>query len=88
MRELALNTPTKNVEKVGRFEFNLFDDAPREESPDTVDSCVIKTAEAEVDFGDAELEELRKQFVGDLDITEGSYHNLSPTRRVFDVTFI
>lgn len=61
-----MKTPTKDA-KIEKREFNLFDDAPREESPDTIDSST-HVAEAEVDV---ELQELRKQFVGDVDITEG-----------------
>jgi ribonucleoside-diphosphate reductase subunit M2 len=76
MKDLALKTPTKNAKKVEKLEFDIFDDAPREESPDTIDSCV---AETEVDPEVAELEELRKQFVGDVDITEGSHRSLSPS---------
>lgn len=72
MKELALKTPTKDA-KVDKWEFTLFDDAPREESPDTIYSSVVETAEAELDPEDVELEELRKQFVGDVDITEGLY---------------
>ena len=74
MKDLALKTPTKGAKKVEKLEFDIFDDAPREESPDTVDSC----SEAEVDPEVAELEMLRKQFVGDVDITEGSHRSLSP----------
>ena len=75
-----MKTPTKGAKKVEKLEFDIFDDAPREESPDTVDSCFVETTEAEVDPEVAELEELRKQFVGDLDITEGSHRSLSPPR--------
>jgi len=76
----VLKTPTKDA-KVEKLEFDIFDDAPRDESPDTVD---CDATEAEVDFGDAELEELRKQFVGDVDITEGLCHRSSPLGRVSD----
>jgi len=69
MRELALKTPTKDAKKIEKLEFALLDDAPRDESPDTVDSVPEASAYPE----DAELEELRKQFVGDVDITEGSF---------------
>jgi len=65
MKELALKTPSKDAKK---FEFALVDDAPRDESPDTVD-----TPEATAYPEDAELEELRKQFVGDVDLTEGLF---------------
>ena len=80
MKELALKTPTKDaqkVEKIEKRELDLFDDAPREESPDTVDSFVIEPVEAVLDPQVAELEELRKLYVGDLDITEGSHCGLS-----------
>lgn len=85
MKELVLKTPTKNFE---RLEFNIFDDAPREESLDTLGSCIIETVGAEVDLEEAELFELRKQFVGDVDLTEGSCHSLLPSRRGSNVTFI
>lgn len=71
MKELALKTPAKDAKKIEKLEFNIFDDTPREESPDTVDSSAVETIEVEVDPEEAELEELRKQFVGDVDITEG-----------------
>ena len=64
MKELALKTPTKDVKKL---ELTLIDDAPCEESPNTVDS----ETEAEADPEDAELEGLRKLFVGDVGVTEG-----------------
>lgn len=72
-----LKTPTKDVkraEKIVVREVDLFDDAPREESPDTV---VGTEDEAEAVPEESELEVLRKQFVGDVNITEGctaSYH--------------
>jgi hypothetical protein len=79
MKELALKTPTKDVKKIEKLEFELFDDAPREDSPDTVDSFHIDTVESEVNPELTELEELRKQFVGDVDITEGlCYSSLPP----------
>lgn len=71
MKELALKTPTKDVKKAERLEFDLFDDAPCEDSPDTVES--------EVDPEVTELEELRKLFVGDVDITEGLCSILPPS---------
>ncbi|KAF9646767.1 beta subunit of ribonucleotide reductase [Thelephora ganbajun] len=74
IKELALKTPTKDA-KVEKLEFSLFDDAPREESPDMV--------ETEVDPEDAELEDLRKQFVGDAHITEDQEPLLVETKRRF-----
>jgi len=79
-----LKSPTKGVKKAEKLELNIFDDAPREESPDTVGSTAT---DIEVDPKEAELEELRKQFVGDVDITEGSGRYLSPFRRVPDRMF-
>lgn len=81
MKELALTTPTKDAKKVEKLEFVLFDDAPYEESLVTVDSSTV----VETDPEDAELEDLRKQFVGDIHITEGSRHccrrhDVSPTK--------
>jgi len=70
MKELALKTPVKDARKIEKLEFALLDDARRDESPDTVDSNPEATAYPE----DAELEELRKHFVGDVDITEGWFH--------------
>jgi len=70
MKELALKTPTKDAKKFEKLEFNLLDDAPRE-SPDTVDTVPETEAYPE----DPELEELRKQFVGDVHITEGLFHS-------------
>ena len=67
MKELALKTPTKDAKKIERLEFALSDDAPRDESLATVDSVSEASAYPE----DAELEVLRKQFVGDVHITEG-----------------
>ena len=74
MKELALKTPTKDAkrsEKTVKAEINIFDDAPREESPDTVDSCSVESVEAEVDPEETELEALRKLYVGDVNITQG-----------------
>ena len=67
MKELALKTPTKDAKKIERLEFALLDGAPRDESLATVDSVPEATAYPE----DAELAVLRKQFVGDVHITEG-----------------
>jgi len=74
-----LKTPTKGVKTVEKLGLDIFDDARREEFPDTVDSS---TTESEVDPKEAELEVLRRQFVGDVDITEGSCQCLSLSRRV------
>ena len=74
-----MKTPTKGVKTVEKLGLDIFDDAPREGFPDTVDSSAIQS---EVDLKEAELKELRKQFVGDVDITEGSCRCLSPLRRV------
>jgi len=71
-----LKTPTKDAKVVAKLEFIL-----REESPDTVDS---DANESELSPEEAELEELRKQFVGDVDITEGSRLRLSTLRRASD----
>jgi len=66
-----LKTPTKDAKTVEKLEFIL-----REESADAT--------EDEADPEEAELGELRKQFVGDVDITEGSCRYLSPLRRASD----
>ena len=71
-----MKTPTKDAKSVEKLEFIL-----REESPATADS---DATEDKVDPEEAELEELRKQFVGDVDITEGSCQCLSPLRRASD----
>ena len=71
-----MKTPTKDAKAVEKLEFIL-----REESPDTVDS---DANEDELSPEEAELEELRKQFVGDVNITEGSCLRLSPLRRASD----
>lgn len=73
MKDLALNTPTKGAKKIEKLEFDIFDDTLHEESPDTVDSFAVEIAEAGLDPEEVELEELRKQFVGDVDITEGLF---------------
>jgi hypothetical protein len=78
MKDLALKTPTKNAKKVEKLEFDIFDDGPREES---LDSCIVETTEAEVDPELVELLELRKQFAGEVDITEGLRRGSSPLRR-------
>jgi hypothetical protein len=67
----VLKTPTKDAKMIEKREFDLFDDAPREESPDTVDSSTFETVEVEVDPQQTELEELRTLYVGDVNITEG-----------------
>lgn len=74
MKELALKTPTKDAKKVEKLDLILFDDAPHEECLDADDSAT----EVEASPEDAELDDLRKQFVGDVHITEGSCHSLSP----------
>lgn len=79
MKELALRTPTKDAKKIEKLEFNLVETAPLEELPIPVDSATG----AEVDV---ELEELRKQFVGDVDVTEGPHYCLSSSRRASDDT--
>ena len=66
-----MKTPTKDAKAVEKLEFIL-----REESMDA--------AEDEADPEEAELGELRKLFVGDVDITEGSCRCLSPLRRASD----
>lgn len=71
-----MKTPTKDAKMVEKLEFIL-----REESPDTLDS---DANEDELSPEEAELEELRKQFVGDVDITEGSRLRLSTLRRASD----
>jgi hypothetical protein len=71
-----LKTPIKNAKAVEKLEFIL-----REESPGTPDFDVTEDA---LDPEQAELEELRKQFVGDVDITEGSCRSSSPLRRASD----
>lgn len=81
MKELALKTPSKDAKKLEKLEFNLLDDSSFEESPDAVDS----SAETETDSEDPELDELRKLFVGEVDVTEGSRRHLS-SRRVSDRT--
>ena len=68
MKELALKTPTKDAKKIEKLEFVL-DDAPRDDSLTTVDSILETKAYPE----DPELEELRKQFVGDVHLTEGAF---------------
>jgi len=62
MKELALKTPTKDA-KVEKWELVL-DNTHR----DALDSVLEVNAFPE----DPELEQLRKQFVGDIHITEGS----------------
>jgi len=57
-----LKTPTKDAKAAGKLEFTL-----REESPDTADSGAN---EDEPSPEGAELEELRKQFVGDAGTTK------------------
>ena len=76
-----LKTPTKDSKTVEGLEFDLFSGASCEESQDVVD---LNTTETELELADAELEELRKLFVGDVDVTEGSCRYLSPFRRVSD----
>ena len=69
MKELALKTPTKDAKTVEKLEFNLLEDAPLEESSDTVDSA---SSDLTLVSAASDLDELRKLFVGDVDITEGS----------------
>ena len=83
MNELALETPTKDVKKVERvekLEFDIFDDAPREESLDMVAYCTVEVTKTVVDLEEAELKELRNKFVGEVDVTEGSRHGLLPSQ--------
>ena len=68
MKELALKTPTKDTKTVEKLEFNLLEDAPLE-SLDTVDSA---SSDLTLVSAASDLDELRKLFVGDVDITEGS----------------
>lgn len=74
MKELTLKTPTKDAKLV------LFDEASREDCAD--DSATDVEGNPE----DSELEDLRKQFAGDIHITEGPCHchrhyYASPTER-------
>lgn len=90
MNELALKTPTKDVKKVERvekLEFDIFDDAPREESLVMVNSCTVEATETVVDLEEAKLTELRNKFVGEVDVTEGSRHGLLPSQRAPDRLF-
>jgi len=69
MKELALKTLLRTRKRLRGRSSICSTTFPCEESQDTVDS---NTAETEFDPQEVELEELRKQFVGDADITEGS----------------
>ncbi|KAF9782812.1 beta subunit of ribonucleotide reductase [Thelephora terrestris] len=80
MKDLVLKAPIKDAKKVEKLEFDIFDDGPREES---LDSCIVETTEAEVDPELVELLELRKQFAGEVDITEDQEPLLVSTKRRF-----
>lgn len=71
-----MKTPTKDAKAVEKFQLKLPDNTPCEEALDTIDST-----EAEVDPEEAELEELRMQFVGDVGVTEGSCRCFSATAK-------
>ena len=79
MKELALKTPTKDAKAIEKLEFSLLEDAPLEESSDTVDSAPLELTSVTVA---SDLDELRKLFVGDVDVTEGSRRYFPSLQRV------
>lgn len=76
-----MKTPTKDTKTVEKLEFNVLEVSSPEESLDTIGSNIIK---AKFISEEDDLEELRKLWVGDVDITEGSCRCLSSLRRVSD----
>ena len=76
-----MKTPTKDTKTAERLEFNVLEDASPEESLDTIGSYITET---KFNPEEDDLEELRKLWVGEVDITEGSCRFLSALRRVSD----